>query len=398
MTPTRLGRYELGEKLGEGAMGLVFKARDTVLDRIVALKTLQFEGASDEIQERFRREAEAIGRMDHPHVVKVFDLGETDGRLFMAMELLDGEDLRRLVELSAEIPITEKLRIFAEACEGFSYAHSRGVVHRDIKPANIMVTRLGNTKILDFGLARMQTHQTLTRKGVILGTPDYMSPEQATGKPADPRSDVFSCGAVFFEFITGFKPFRGATLHAVLFNIVSESTTPVLTLAPDTPARVAALIHRMIAKSPADRPSMDEISAQLRGLRTNLLRSRLKSCLHSDAPSPSREETAPALKSHLARAKAHLDTDSPGRAIAEAREALFLDPDSKESTEVLWRALRASPVGAFAAAPASASRVQELLKQLGKAKGEEALQILRLLYLHAPDDPSVREAIRQLAV
>ncbi|MBK5255618.1 MAG: serine/threonine protein kinase [Vicinamibacteria bacterium] len=398
MNPTRLGRYELGEKLGEGAMGLVFRARDTVLDRIVALKTLPFEGATDEIQERFRREAEAIGRMDHPHVVKVFDLGETEGRLFMAMELLDGEDLRRLVELSADIPITEKLRIFAEACDGFSYAHSRGVVHRDIKPANIMVTKLGITKVLDFGLARMETHQTLTRKGVILGTPDYMSPEQATGKAADPRSDVFSCGAVFFEFITGFKPFRGATLHAVLFNIVSEPTTPVVTLAPETPARVASLIHRMIAKNPTDRPSMDETSAQLRSLRTNLLRSRLKSCLRSDTPRPSREETAQALKAHLARAKAHLDADSPGRAIAEASEALFLDPDSRESTEVLWRGLRASPVGAFATSPASVPRVQELLGQLNKAKGEEALKILRSLYLHAPDDPSVREAIRQFAL
>lgn len=398
MNPTRLGRYELGEKLGEGAMGLVFRARDTVLDRIVALKTLPFEGASDEIQERFRREAEAIGRMDHPHVVKVFDLGETDGRLFMAMELLDGEDLRRLIELSADIPLTEKLRIFAEACDGFSYAHSRGVVHRDIKPANIMVTKLGITKILDFGLARMQTHQTLTRKGVILGTPDYMSPEQATGKPADPRSDVFSCGAVFFEFVTGFKPFRGATLHAVLFNIVSEPTTPVVTLAPETPARVAALIHRMIAKNPADRPSMDEVSAQLRALRGNLLRSRLRSCLRSEGPRPTREESAPALKAHLTRARAHLDGGSPSRAIAEASEALFLDPDSRESIEVLWRGLRASPVGAFVASPASASRVRELLAQLSRAKGEEALKILRSLYLHAPDDPSVREAIRQLAV
>ena len=331
-------------------------------------------------------------------MVKVFDLGETDGRLFMAMELLDGEDLRRLIEVSAEIPITEKLRIFAEACDGFSYAHSRGVVHRDIKPANIMVTKIGTTKILDFGLARMETHQTLTRKGVILGTPDYMSPEQATGKPADPRSDVFSCGAVFFEFTTGFKPFRGATLHAVLFNIVSEPTTPVLTLAPETPARVAALIHRMIAKNPTDRPSMDEVSMHLRALRTNLLRSRLKSCLHSDAPRPSREETAPAVKAHLTRAKAHLDTDSPGKAVAEAREALFLDPELRESIEVLWRALRASPVGAFVASPASTSRVQDLLKQLNKAKGEEALQILRSLYLQAPDDPSVREAIRLLAI
>jgi serine/threonine protein kinase len=316
----------------------------------------------------------------------------------MAMELLDGEDLRHLIELSADVPITEKLRIFAEACDGFSYAHSRGVVHRDIKPANIMVTKLGVTKILDFGLARMETHQALTRKGVILGTPDYMSPEQATGKPADPRSDVFSCGAVFFEFITGFKPFRGSTLHAVLFNIVSESTTPVLSLAPETPARVAGLIHRMIAKNPADRPSMDEVSAQLRVLRTNLLRSRMKSCLHSDVPRPSREETTQALKAHLSRARAHLETEAPGKAVAEAREALFLDPDSRESTEVLWKALRASPVGAFVTPEASAARVQDLLKELGKAKGEEALQILRTLYLHAPDDPSVREAIRQLAV
>ena len=245
----------------------------------------------------------------------------------------------------------------------------------------------------------METHQTLTRKGVILGTPDYMSPEQATGKSADPRSDVFSCGAVFFEFVTGFKPFRGATLHAVLFNIVSEPTTPVLTLAPETPTKVAALIHRMIAKNPADRPSMDEVTTQLRALRLNLLRSRLRSCLPSDTPRPSREEAAQAVKAHLTRAKSHLETsDGAPRAIAEAKEALYADPESRECTEVLWRALRASNIGAFVTAPASTSRVQELLRQLPKAKGEDAIQILRSLYLHAPDDPSVREAIRQLAV
>ena len=164
------------------------------------------------------------------------------------------------------------------------------------------------------------------------------------------------------------------------------------------PVRVAALIHRMIAKNPADRPSMDEVATSARALRTNLLRSRLKSCLHSDLPRPSREETAQALKAHLARAKGHLDAGSPGKAIAEAREALFLDPDSRDAVEVFWRGLRASPVGAFVTSPASASRVQDLLRQLSKAKGEEAFQILRSLYLHAPDDPSVREAIRQFAV
>jgi hypothetical protein len=154
----------------------------------------------------------------------------------------------------------------------------------------------------------------------------------------------------------------------------------------------------MIAKNPTDRPNMDEVATQLRALRTNLLRSRLKSCVASDAPRPSREETATAVKAHLARARGHLETDSPQKGIAEAREALFLDPDSRESTEVLWRALRASAVGPFETSPASASRVQELLQKLARAKGEEALQILRSLYLHAPDDPSVREAIRQFAV
>jgi serine/threonine-protein kinase len=390
----RLGRYEVEGKLGEGSMGVVFRARDTVLDRVVALKTLPSDGSTDEIQKRFKREAEAIGRMDHPHIVKVFDLGEIEGRLFMAMELLEGEDLRQLSDQRADVPVFERLRLFAEICEGFAYAHTRGVIHRDIKPANIMVTRQGTSKILDFGLARVETSETLTRKGVILGTPDYMSPEQATGKSADPRSDVFSAGAVFFEFLTGFKPFRGASLHAVLYNIVAEPTTPIPTLAPETPARVAALVHQMLEKKAEERPAMSDVASQFRALREHLLRSRGKSTQSGPIARTSREELQMAVRAHLARALGHLETSAFAKASAEAREALFLDPSSPEAAEMHWRSIRAARVGSFTPAPGADEKLEDLL-QAAKNATPEALQTrLPAAYLHAPDDPRVREVVR----
>lgn len=391
---TRFGRYEIADKLGEGSMGIVFRARDTVLDRVVALKMLPSDGSSDEIQTRFKREAEAIGRMDHPNIVKVYDLGEIEGRLFMAMELLEGDDLRHLSDSRADIPVFERLRLFAEICEGFAYAHTRGVVHRDIKPANIMITRQGAAKILDFGLARVEAHETLTRKGVILGTPDYMSPEQATGKTADARSDVFSAGAVFFEFLTGFKPFRGASLHAVLYNIVAETTTPIPSLAPDTPARVAALVHEMLQKKPEDRPSMTEAAQRFRGLRENLLRSRLKSAQGGPSTRTSREEVATAVKAHLARALSHLEGGAHAKAVAEAKEALYLDPLAQEPAEMLWRAIRALRTGAFPPAPGVDDKLAPIFDAAKSGSTDIILAKLPEAYLHAPDDPRVREVIR----
>jgi serine/threonine-protein kinase len=393
----RLGRYEIESKLGEGSMGVVFRAKDTVLDRVVALKTLPSDGSTDEIQKRFKREAEAIGRMDHPNIVKVYDLGEIEGRLFMAMELLEGEDLRQLSDLRADIPLFERLRIFAEICEGFAYAHTRGVIHRDIKPANIMVARQGMAKILDFGLARVETAETLTRRGVILGTPDYMSPEQATGKPADPRSDVFSAGAVFYEFLTGFKPFRGASLHAVLYNIVAEPTSPIPTLSPETPARVAALVHQMLEKKPEERPTMPDAANQFRTLRENLLRSRGKSTQSTPVTRTSREELAAAVKAHLGRALAHLETGAFIKAAAEAKEALFLDPSAGEASEMLWRATRAAKTGGFAPDGGVDDRLADLFQAAKTQSAESIRQKLPHAYLLAADDPRVREIIRQIS-
>ncbi|HEY6547989.1 MAG TPA: serine/threonine-protein kinase, partial [Vicinamibacteria bacterium] len=159
--PRRFGRYEILGKLGEGAMGVVHKARDAALGRVVALKMLSAElGDDDELVQRFRREAEAIGRLNHPHIVTVYDLGEAEGHLFMAMELLEGQDLRALIDRAGVIPLADRVRILAQISEGLGYAHSRGVVHRDVKPANIMVTTSGQVKLLDFGLARVTHRET----------------------------------------------------------------------------------------------------------------------------------------------------------------------------------------------------------------------------------------------
>ena len=246
-------------------MGVVHRARDTVLGRVVALKVLSADlGADDELHQRFRREAEAIGRLSHPNIVTVYDLGESDGQLYMAMELLEGDDLRRLIEHRGDIPLADRVRVLLEIAAGLGFAHSRGVVHRDIKPANILVTSDGRVKLLDFGLARVAFRETITKRGIILGTPDYMSPEQAMGKDIDHRTDIFSAGAVFYEFLTARKPFPGKTLHSVLYQIISGEPEPVLTLCPELPARLALVVHRMLAKDPKKRyGSMEDVGRDL---------------------------------------------------------------------------------------------------------------------------------------
>jgi serine/threonine-protein kinase len=276
IAPRRFGRYEILGKLGEGAMGVVHKARDPSMGRVVALKMLSAElGHDDELIQRFKREAEAIGGLNHPHIVTVYDRGEAEGHLFMVMELLEGQDLRALIDRAGVIPLADRVRILAQISEGLGYAHSRGVVHRDVKPANIMVTTSGQVKLLDFGLARVAARETITRRGMILGTPDYMSPEQAMGKAVDPRSDIFSAGAVFYEFLTGMKPFSARTLHGVLFQIVSEDPESILTLNPEVPARLARVAHRMLEKDPEKRhASLDEVAAELWAVHGALRRSR----------------------------------------------------------------------------------------------------------------------------
>jgi serine/threonine-protein kinase len=396
MTHT-FGRYEILDKLGEGAMGVVYRARDNALGRIVALKMLSAEvGAEEELHQRFQREAEAVGRLSHASIVTVYDLGEAEGQLYMAMELLDGDDLRNMIEKQAEVPLADRVRILSEICEGLGYAHSREVIHRDIKPANIVVTSSGKVKLLDFGLARVKSRATITKRGVILGTPDYMSPEQAMGKAIDHRSDIFSAGSVFYEFVTYQKPFKGKTLHAVLYQIISEDPEPVLTACPDVPARLAAIIHRMLAKEPEDRyPSMEEVGRDVREIHTNLRRSQSQSAApFRTAPEGSAEEIRSRVRDHLARGRAHLDAGRASKAVSEMHEALALDPDSEDAAETLWRAVRRlqgeSP--REAATPLDRARVDALLLQAAPGRPEaEARRALAELALIAPDEPRVAE-------
>ncbi len=393
---TTFARYELEGKLGEGAMGVVYRARDRNLGRVVALKMLAPElGAEDELRLRFQREAEAIGRLSHPNIVSVYDMGEHQGRLYLAMELLEGEDLRALVEKQAQLAPAERVRILAEIAAGVAYAHSRGVVHRDLKPANILLTAGGRVKLLDFGLARLASMDTITRRGVILGTPDYMSPEQAMGKIVDFRSDIFSSGAVYYEFLTLQKPFKGKTLHSVLYQIISEQPESMLTLNPEIPARLALLVHSMLEKDPQRRPqAMGDVEQELRSMAASLRRR-----LGLANPLPP-EETRLRFKDTLQRAKSLLDAGKEGDARREARAALALDPESEEAAELLWRAEKSVRAQSQPrrSDPGSAARIEQLLSQAAPGHSDdEAKRALAELALIAPDEPRLQEVLRQRA-
>jgi serine/threonine protein kinase len=393
------GRYEILGKLGEGAMGIVYRARDGAIGRVVALKMLSAElGAEDELHKRFEREAEAIGRLSHPNVVTVYDLGESEGQLYMAMELLEGDDLRSLIEQRVEVPLADRVRILVQICEGLAYAHSRGVVHRDIKPANIVVTSGGRVKILDFGLARVATRATITRKGMILGTPDYMAPEQAMGKLVDRRSDVFSSGSVFYEFLTGEKPFKGKTLHAVLFQIIQEQPDPVLTLNPELPTRLAAVVHRMLVKDPEKRyPSMDEVGRDLHDMHVALRRTRSRSVL-PQPPAAGGEEVRSKVREHVGRGRGHFDAGRLQQAVEAMTEALVLDPACEDAAEVIWRTLKKRQAGRPEPDPLDAAteqRVQALLTRAAPgAPVTQARSALAELALIAPDDARLVELLR----
>ena len=397
------GRYEILDKLGEGAMGVVYRARDNALGRIVALKMLSAElGAEEELHQRFQREAEAIGRLSHPSIVTVYDLGEVDGQLYMAMELLDGDDLRALIDKQVEVPLVDRVRILGEICEGLGYAHSRDVIHRDIKPANILVTSGGKVKLLDFGLARVSTRATITKRGVILGTPDYMSPEQAMGKPIDHRSDIFSAGSVFYEFITFQKPFKGKTLHAVLYQIISEEPEPVLTTSPDVPARLAAIIHKMLEKEAEERyQHMEDVGRDIHAIHAALRRSGGQSAAPFPAPAQgSADEVRTRVRDHVGRGRAQLEAGRLAKAAQEAQEALALDADSEEAAELLWRARRRlqgeSPRGE--GMPLDRGRVEALLAQAAPGRPDaDARRALAELALIAPDEPRVAELVRARA-
>jgi serine/threonine protein kinase len=397
----RFGRYETIGKIGEGAMGIVHRARDTSLGRVVALKMLSADlRADDDLHHRFAREVEAIGRLDHPNIVSVFDVGEADGHLYMAMELLDGDDLRALLERGTDVPLADRVHILAQICDGLGYAHSKGVWHRDVKPANIFVTASGRVKVLDFGLARVATLETITRKGIILGTPDYMSPEQAMGKPLDNRTDIFSAGAVFYEFLCRQKPFRGKSLHGVLYQIISEEPDPLLTVNPELPARLAVVVHRMLRKVPEERyPSFEEAGRELWRVHGALRRSHGRSAMPRAAGAPLHDSDRARVRELVARSKKHQDAGQADAAADELRAALAIDPDSREAAEALWNTVRRRPAGRRPEprrTPEAEARIAALLQRARPgAPDPEAKRAIAELALVAPDDPRLGDLLRE---
>jgi serine/threonine-protein kinase len=249
--PERIGRYRVVERIGRGAMGVVYSARDIGSGRPVAIKLMMADLEGDrETRVRFEREARVAGEMLHRNVINVYEMGEEDGRLYMVMELLDGETLGDHLKRVGKPPLERGLDLMMQMCEGLAVAHAHSIVHRDIKPGNLFVLRDGGLKILDFGVARL-ANSSMTASGFIVGTPDFMSPEQARGKGIDQRSDVFSAGAVFYYMLSGRKPFAADDLPAVIHKVNSED--PPLLTPDEAPAGLARIVMKALAKSTADR-------------------------------------------------------------------------------------------------------------------------------------------------
>jgi tRNA A-37 threonylcarbamoyl transferase component Bud32 len=259
-------RYEVEKLVGRGGMSSVYKARDTLLERNVALKILhEHHLEDDEYVERFQREARIVAQLSHPNIVTVIDRGEADGRPFIVFEYVDGETLDELVDRRGALPIDDALEIAIASARGLAFAHRHGLVHRDVKPQNILLNGDREPKVTDFGIARsLDVKKGVTQTGTVLGTSNYIAPEQASGDGASAQSDFYSLGVVLFELLTGSVPFEGENFVAVAMQHINEPAPNVGSRRPDVPLRLAAAVARALAKDPRERfPSMEAFAAEL---------------------------------------------------------------------------------------------------------------------------------------
>jgi len=274
---SQLGRYEVLGELGQGAMGVVYKARDPLIDRVVAIKTINLGLAMDEKEEyegRFYQEAKAAGRLNHPNIVTIYDVGKSGDVAYIAMEFLEGRELRDILKEGALLPVEQVLSIVAQVALGLSYAHDHDIIHRDVKPSNIMVISDGHVKITDFGIARMASSTVRTQTGMVLGSPKYMSPEQVMGKALDQRSDVFSLGVMLYEMLTGKAPFDGENVNAIMYQTLNAITPPPSTQNPLVPEMVNFIVAKALAKAVEDRyQNAKEFAVDLRTCCDTLPRS-----------------------------------------------------------------------------------------------------------------------------
>jgi serine/threonine-protein kinase len=271
--PDIIGRYKIQGRIGQGGMGVLFLAHDPMLDRQLAIKLLRDD--NEELRERFSREARSVARLRHPNIVTIFDVGEQDGQPFIAMEYIQGQTLADIIRGGGSIDIPRKLQIIDELCDGLAFAHKLGIVHRDVKPANVMVENTGEVKILDFGIARI-AESGMTQAGMLIGTLNYMSPEQVAGQVVDGRSDIFAVGAVLYEFLTYRQAFPGGLQNGILNRILNDQPPALESIVPNIDAEVVSIVGRALQKSP------DARYQDLAAMRRDLQRTRQR--LEQDAP------------------------------------------------------------------------------------------------------------------
>ena len=253
----QIGRYRILDELGRGATGVVYRAQDPAIGRIIAIKTIRLSDFTDEsererLRERLFREAQSAGMLSHPNIVTIYDIAEENGLAYIFMECVDGPPLEKVLNSAEPIPSENALSILRQTATALDYAHQKGIVHRDIKPANILIHERIHAKITDFGVAKIMSQQ-MTQSGVMMGTPNYMSPEQVQGHAVDGRADQFSLAVIAYEMLTGEKPFLADQLPALLFRIVREDPVPPQRLNPTVGPQVEIVLKKALAKSANDR-------------------------------------------------------------------------------------------------------------------------------------------------
>jgi serine/threonine-protein kinase len=357
---SKIGKYEILEVLGRGGMGVVYKAYDPILDREVALKTMTADGLKDPVlKERFYREARAAGRLRHPNIVTIYELGEENNVPFISMEYVHGSDVHALIKSKQEISIEEKIKIIIQLCRGLAYAHKAGIVHRDVKPSNVRLTDDFQVKVLDFGIARLVTSTTMTSGGMVLGTIQYMAPEQIKGTHVDRKSDIFAVGIIFYELLSGRKPFDGDNTATILYHILHE---PYLKMDPPLDEQFSAIgriLTKALDKDPARRYfSADEMADDLehflhsfaprrssdqKATTQELVGPSSSSNVEKDTPTaaekvqptPTPQRSDPRITNLLRTAKKHIVDAHPVQAIAFIKQALQIDSNDREASQLL---------------------------------------------------------------
>ncbi len=353
--PSSIGPYEVVSPIGQGGMGMLLLAWDPRLERQVAIKLLRDD--DDELRERFKREARAVARLKHVNIVTIFDVGEHDGQPYIAMEYVDGQTLAEIVRHGGPVSVAQRLHWIEELCSGLGFAHHRGIVHRDVKPANIMVSRDGPLKILDFGIARAVEASGMTLAGMLIGTLNYMSPEQVTGQAVDHRSDIFAVGAVLYEVLTHHQAFPGNLQTGILHRILSGEPEPILNSVPDLDPEIAHIVERAMEKSPETRyQDLDLMRRDLMVVRARLEGLPTPSTIVpvSDTPAPvggrnlspsDRQrlfaKRAEEIEGHLQRARQAAEARDYQAAEDASEQALLLDPNDSRALDLLEEVRRA---------------------------------------------------------